>query len=335
MVAMSTSERWTRRLALVLGAVLLCSIAGLGYLAAGRLEVLSSAIGLVTSWLSYLLLTRKYDRRARVRREPFPPAWEQPLIRQVEFYRLLSEPEQQRFREEVQIFLAETRVTGIGTDVDDTCRVLVAASAIIPVFGFPDWEWDGIGEILIYPNAFDREFRVGRKAGAAIGMVGNDVLDRVMILSKPDLLCGFAVVQDRENVGIHEFAHLLDKADGRIDGVPAVGLCRETIGPWLELVREEMLRIEQGRSSIDRYALTNEAEFFAVTSEYFFGDPVQMQRKHPELYGMLARVYRQDLRGRFKNVLRTIFRPYGRRIGRNKKCPCGSGIKYKKCCLSG
>jgi len=23
----------------------------------------------------------------------------------------------------------------------------------------------------------------------------------------------------------------------------------------------------------------------------------------------------------------------GRKVGRNEKCPCGSGLKYKKCCL--
>jgi len=23
----------------------------------------------------------------------------------------------------------------------------------------------------------------------------------------------------------------------------------------------------------------------------------------------------------------------GRKVGRNEKCPCGSGKKYKKCCL--
>lgn len=26
-------------------------------------------------------------------------------------------------------------------------------------------------------------------------------------------------------------------------------------------------------------------------------------------------------------------RPRGRRVGRNDPCPCGSGRKYKKCCL--
>ncbi len=30
---------------------------------------------------------------------------------------------------------------------------------------------------------------------------------------------------------------------------------------------------------------------------------------------------------------KTIIRKYDKKIGRNDPCPCGSGLKYKKCCL--
>ena len=131
----------------------------------------------------------------------------------------------------------------------------------------------------------------------------------------------------------HEFAHLVDKTDGVIDGVPSVGLDRKAIGPWIDLVRRKMAEIEDGDSDINPYALTNEAEFFAVTSEYFFERPGVMERKHPELYRMLERVFNQDLRSRTSALRREIKR--GRaKFGRNSPCPCGSGRKFKKCCLS-
>ena len=31
---------------------------------------------------------------------------------------------------------------------------------------------------------------------------------------------------------------------------------------------------------------------------------------------------------------KTIIRKYDKKIGRNDPCPCGSGKKYKKCCLN-
>jgi uncharacterized protein YecA (UPF0149 family) len=57
-----------------------------------------------------------------------------------------------------------------------------------------------------------------------------------------------------------------------------------------------------------------------------------MKSKHPELYAMLEKVFRQNLFERV-NVF-SAERKRGRpTFGRNSPCPCGSGKKYKKCCL--
>jgi Mlc titration factor MtfA (ptsG expression regulator) len=287
----------------------------------------------VATWSTHLLTTRKLVRRRRILAEPFPAEWEAVLQAEVAFFRALDPAEQVRFRREVQTFLGEKRVTGIKTEVDARTRVLVAASAVIPIFGFPEWEWDQINEVLVYPSRFDGEFRLGRDSAAhTLGMVGTGLMNGLMILAKPDLVQGFRNPGDKRNVGLHEFAHLVDKADGQIDGIPAVGLDRQALGPWVELVRGEMAAIADGKSDLDRYALTNEAEFFAVATEYFFERPGVMQRKHPELFAMLERVFGQDLRSRITALRREIARG-PRKFGRNSPCPCGSGLKYKKCCL--
>jgi Mlc titration factor MtfA (ptsG expression regulator) len=282
----------------------------------------------------YQLMSRKVHRRRTLLSQPFPGAWEEVLQRDVVFFRTLEPEDQLRFRRELKVFLGEKRITGIGTQVDTTTRVLAGASAIIPIFGFPEWEWDQINEILIYPSRFDESFNFEKGKGKNIlGMVGTGGMNRLMILVKPDLLAGFRNPGDKHNVGLHEFAHLVDKSDGVVDGLPLVGLDRKSIGPWVELVRRKMTEIERGDSDIDSYALTNEAEFFAVTSEYFFERPGVMKRKHPELYGMIERVFRQNLTSRISAFAteRNRERP---RFGRNSPCPCGSGKKYKKCCLN-
>ncbi|MCH7533654.1 MAG: zinc-dependent peptidase, partial [Gemmatimonadetes bacterium] len=79
---------------------------------------------------------------------------------------------------------------------------------------------------------------------------------------------------------------------------------------------------------------TNEAEFFAVTTEYFFERPGVMERKHPELYAMLSRVFNQNPGERAAVLAREMTRGPPR-FGRNSPCPCGSGVKYKRCCLRG
>lgn len=286
------------------------------------------------AWLAWSRSLGKVRRRKKILAAPFPVEWEMVLQQDVAFFRALSAAEKLRFRSELKIFLGEKMITGIRTTVDTRTRVLVGASAIIPIFGFPQWEWDQINEVLVYPTRFDQDFSLGGDGGNQniLGMVGTGAMNRIMILVKPDLIQGFKNASDKRNVGVHEFAHLVDKSDGVIDGLPGVGLSREVTGPWVELVRRKMQEISDRESDINDYALTNEAEFFSVVSEYFFERPDLMERKHPELFSMLQKVFRQDLKSRLQDIRREMSTGQ-KKFGRNSPCPCGSGLKYKKCCL--
>jgi len=331
----TTWERRVSRTAIVfaIATLIVSGAIAVGLARTGASAWVSLPLSVLVAFVVYTWMTRKVRRRRRILTEPFPAEWEAVLQREVVFFRALPPEEQQRFRRELQVFLGEKLITGIKLDLDTTTRVLAAASAIIPVFGFPEWEWDQISEILVYPDRFDEEFAFdSQDPRQTLGMVGTGALNRLMILAKPDLLQGFRNPGDKRNVGVHEFAHLVDKSDGTIDGLPGVGLERSAIGPWIDLVRRKMEEMRRGDSDIDPYGLTNEAEFFAVATEYFFERPGVMERKHPELYAMLSRVFNQSLADRAHTLAQEIKR--GRpSFGRNSPCPCGSGLKYKKCCL--
>ena len=126
-------------------------------------------------------------------------------------------------------------------------------------------------------------------------MVSNRFQDGTVILSKPDLERAFDGLPHKGNVGIHEFVHMLDKEDGVIDGVPELLLEHQYIAPWLHEIKEEIKRIERGKSDINAYALTNNAEFLAVVSEYFFDNPEKFKNRHPELYQRLSAIFKQDV----------------------------------------
>lgn len=245
-------------------------------------------------------LTRKDRLRKKLHRVHFPQHWRKILQERVDFYRHLSEEQKQVFEKEVQVFIAEKRITGVDTAVTDTDKILVACSAVIPIFGFPEWEYSNLTEVLLYPNSFNDNFETAGRDRSISGMVGNGFMNGKMILSKPDLYEGFNHPESNHNVGIHEFVHLLDMADGAIDGVPASFLDKQYMIPWIKMVHQEMAKVANRDSDISLYGATSEREFFAVVSEFFFQRPDLFKEKHPELYQMLNRVFQQDLASRFK-----------------------------------
>ena len=305
--------------------------------------ILSLAVLAAVLYAFYQYVTADSRRTKAALAQPFPPAWRAVLAERVAFYRALAEPEKARFEQQTQVFLARTRITGVQTEVDETTRLLVAASALIPVWGFPDWQYAHLGEVLIVPDAWtlpdapDRE--VKPLQGTLLGSVQGFQNQHYMRLSKASLEQGFRDATDRQNVGIHEFTHLLDEADGVIDGVPQAALPPALLQPWTALMHHEIAAIREGKSEINPYAATNEAEFFAVVTEYFFEKPEKLQEHHPELYDLLTQAFRQNPQKRFLSMssdprqwLKTMRGGY--LFGRNPPCPCGSGRKYKECHLA-
>ena len=255
------------------------------------------ALVAVLYWF-YRYTTVDGRHRATALATEFPAAWRALLAGHVAFYAALGDTEKTRFEQQVQLFLAGTRITGVQTDVDDLTRLLVAASAVIPIVGFPEWEYARLGEVLVVPDAWvpgdAPDQAVPPPQGTLLGSVQGFQNQHYMRLSKAALLQGFANAHDRQNVGIHEFVHLLDEADGAIDGVPRAALPAYLLRPWAAAVHREMEAVRAGRSEIGDYAGTSEAEFFAVVTEYFFEKPQKLQEHHPGLYGLLTQLFNQD-----------------------------------------
>ena len=223
--------------------------------------------------------------------EPIPGSYKEILSEQVPFYQQLEETRKAEFEDRIQHFLSQTKITGVNTVVEDQDKVLVAASAIIPIFNFPGWEYIHLHEVLLYPDSFNHEFEQQGNGRDVLGMVGSGALNHVMILSQHQLRQAFINKTGKDNTAIHEFVHLVDKTDGDIDGIPSFILEKKYIQPWLQLMQHEIKLINENESDINPYGATNEAEFFAVVSEYFFERPKLLKEKHPELYQLLEKIF--------------------------------------------
>jgi Mlc titration factor MtfA (ptsG expression regulator) len=248
-----------------------------------------------------LLIAWRLWKAWRARRDapppPMPEAWSATLEKRVGFYVRLPAKQREQFRQRVMRFLQDVRITGISTEVSDEDRLLVAASAVIPIFGFPAWRYRGLREVLLYPGSFNRNYETAGPDRTILGQVGGGVMGGKVILSRPALHQGFANESSKTHVGIHEFVHLLDKADGLVDGIPEALLEKQYAIPWMKLMQEKIGLIRTGKADINPYGGTEEAEFFPVVSEYFFKRPKLLKRKYPRLYAKLERIFRQDPAG--------------------------------------
>lgn len=251
-----------------------------------------SAVLLLIIFLSWLFWQSKKKKKII---QDFPPTFKAILAEKVSFYQSLNASDKTAFEKRMVQFLGRIRITGINTVVDDTDKVLVAASAIIPIFAFKNWEYNNLNEVLLYPDSFNEEFELETgKDRPVLGMVGNGPMQYVMILSQPSLRHGFINKTDKNNTAIHEFVHLIDKTDGDVDGVPENLLSKQYILPWINMMHQMVKEIIAGKSDINPYGATTQAEFFAVASEYFFERPDLLQYKHPELYNLLEKIFCQD-----------------------------------------
>src|SRR3954468_10041717 len=245
----------------------------------------------------------KKQRRERLLQNPFPPEWEAILEKNVPIYGRLPEDDRTELQGLIQIFLAEKVFEGCnGLAITDEIRVTIAAQACLLLLHRDTDVYPKLITVLVYPNAFVSNMPQHSPQGIVTegpqGRLGEVWTSGVVVLSWDDVKHGAADVRDGHNVVFHEFAHQLDQEDGSADGAPILPR-RSMYSAWARVLGAEYAELredaEKGRKSVlDDYGATNPAEFFAVATEAFFEKPVQLKKKHPELYEELKVYYEQD-----------------------------------------
>jgi MtfA peptidase len=229
---------------------------------------------------------------SRIPEYELAPEAYQLLLDNVVFFRDLDDKQKKVFQKRVADFLVHVKITGVGTNVEDLDRLLIASGAIIPIFAFPGWRYNNISEVLLYKDTFNADYSADGNERNILGMVGDGALNRQMILSQPSVRSSFKNAEDGHNTVIHEFVHLIDKADGATDGIPEYLLSRPYVIPWINRIHETIREMkDKGHSDINLYGATNDAEFFAVIAEYFFERPKELKIHHRELYEMLEQMF--------------------------------------------
>ncbi len=257
---------------------------------------------LLVAWFVGQPWWRERQRQA-LRTKPFPAAWRDILKRRVPYVRRLPADLQLQLKQHIQVFLKEKAFIGCdGLQVTDEMRVTIAAQACLLILNRPSGYYPNLRQILVYAGSFivDRDHTDGMGVAhrARQVLAGESWSEGQVILSWQDTLDGAAIVDDGQNVAIHEFAHQLDQETGQANGAPLLAR-RAHYRRWSTVLGNEFAalqaRTNQGEAGLfSDYGATDPAEFFAVISEVFFEQPADMQASHPALYRELSQFYQLD-----------------------------------------
>jgi len=235
--------------------------------------------------------------------QAMPGEWDAIVRRRVRYYHRLPPENQDLLGAFIRVFLDEKSFEGCGgMEITDEIRLTIAGYACILLLGGQSDMYPKLRTILVYPY----EYVAPQSSHGPDGTVTEGLQGRSgeswsfgnIVLSWDDVVRDARNPGAGRNVVFHEFAHQLDSESGHARGAPVLPR-NAKYADWAKVFEKEYEALidsaRHGRPSLlDQYGATDPAEFFAVATECFFLKPVELESRHPELYGQLKLYYRQD-----------------------------------------
>ncbi|HSQ71862.1 MAG TPA: M90 family metallopeptidase, partial [Rubrivivax sp.] len=217
-------------------------------------------------------LRRRREQAAVARRAIPDDLWKRTLVR-YPFLQRREAADTAELRRLSSLFLDRKEFSAAGgLRLTDALVVAIAAQAVLPVLRLGLDRYDGFVGIVVHPGQVVARREVADDDGIVHQydevLAGEAMEGGPVMLSWQDVRVAGRSAAQGYNVVIHEFAHVLDMADGLADGVP---LLPADIPPaaWRGLLLQEhaafVQRLERDEDTVlDPYGAQGGDEFFAV-----------------------------------------------------------------------
>ena len=256
---------------------------------------------MIGSWLARMRARR--EQRIVQRRAISDALWFDTLA-SLPFLARWGESDLAELRRLASLFLDEKEFAGAGgLTVTDAMAVRIAVQACLPVLRLGLTPYRSFVGIVVHPDEVVAPREVVDDDGVVHHydevLAGEAMGGGPLMLSWTDVRDAGESADWAYNVVIHEFAHVLDMADGEdADGVPPLpsAEARKRWATVLDVEYETFCRwVDEERETVlDPYGATEVGEFFAVAVEAFFVASAEMRLEHPGLYELFVGYFRQD-----------------------------------------
>lgn len=220
------------------------------------------------------------------------------VVRHFPVLAAMSDPERALVTDRAAEILATKDFLGAGgfhPEYGDCLSVALLAAR--PVLHLGIEAYADFHTFILYPDEFIAEAEYEDEAGVVSHgrdlRVGEAWMRGPVVLSMADVMDsgqgqGFDVV-------VHELAHQIDQLSGDMDGFPPLHRTMDT-GQWTRTFSEAFERLnatldDENEPAIDPYAAESPAEYFAVTSEYYFDAPDHLAEHEPNIFKLLSALY--------------------------------------------
>ncbi|MBX2828943.1 MAG: zinc-dependent peptidase [Flavobacteriaceae bacterium] len=195
------------------------------------------------------------------------------------FYNQLSKKEKRQFQHRVAVFVKEKNfIARDGIEITERMKTLIAAIGCMLSFGRKNFDYGLIEHILVYPGEFYSTMNGAMHKGEF------NPKGKALVLSWSDFEKGYKIPNDNRNLGIHEFMHAMQLEARKSRDLDSTRFAKQFQNILRRLTHKEVKDKLDETEYFRSYAFTNQYEFMAVLSEYFFESPKEFKTHFPQLY---------------------------------------------------
>lgn len=204
----------------------------------------------------------------------------------IRYFHRLDAEQQNRFLFRTYLFHKSKKFHYVGVQPTPEMPVLISAVATQLTLGLEKFSLNYFNDIYV----LEHDYHYGYYSLPFMGHVDSSGI----YLSWDNFLEGIRNNPDSSNVGLHEMAHALAYVNF-VTKTEEDKHFKKEFKNYSKVARPIFQDMQKGRKTLlGEYAASNYHEFWAVSVEMFFENPVRFKHELPELYAAIANLLNQD-----------------------------------------